>query len=119
LSIVDAEKARFSVVNDSTLWWRDSVRSRQLAGGRTQWVLHIISAPPAEQMNSDKPGKMTPWRQGMVVSRVTDREPEAWALTAEPTTQAVRLTTRKAGKQFLVEVPEHRIWTTIVWTEGS
>jgi hypothetical protein len=112
-----AEESLFSVDADESLWWRELIKERRTAEGR-QWVVHLLSAPPAESMAAEKPGKMQPWRRGLAVSRETSREPVVWALSAEPSTRAEHLTPRHSGNRCTVEVPEHRVWTMLVWTEA-
>jgi hypothetical protein len=111
------EAEQFAVDDDATLWWRDFTRRRPTADGGTQWVVHLVSAPPADDMAPPSPGQMKPWRRNVAVGRKTNVEPTAWALSAEPTTHAEKLTPRKAGDRYVVEVPEHRVWTMLVWNE--
>lgn len=110
---------RFSVDDDSKLWWNDLPRRRTLPDGRTQWVVHLLSKPPSEEMAPEKPGTMTPWRTKLAVGRKTASEPTVWALSAEPTTRAEALPAKKVGDRYVVEIPEHRVWTVLVWTEAA
>ena len=117
LAPVAADTTGFAV-NDDSLWWRDWVRQRALSDGRQQWVMQLITPPPVERVAELKPATMKPWRRDLSVSRKTAQPPTVWALSAEPTTRATPLTPRAQGEGFVVEVPEHRQWTTLVWTEG-
>ncbi|MCE9608413.1 MAG: hypothetical protein K8U03_26315 [Planctomycetia bacterium] len=114
-----AEAEQFSIDDDSQLWWRELPRRRTLPDGRTQWVVHLLSNPPSPEMAPDKPGTMTPWRTKFNVGRKTAKEPTVWALSAEPTTRAEALTAKKVGDRYVVEIPEHRVWTMLVWTEAA
>ena len=118
LAPVAAETTGFAV-NDDSLWWREWVRQRALADGRQQWVVHLITPPPVERVAEVKPATMKPWRRDLTVSRKSAQSPTVWALSAEPTTRATQLTPRAQGDSFVVEVPEHRQWTTLVWTEAK
>jgi hypothetical protein len=119
LTPTTAEAEAFAIDDDTGLWWRDLVRRRTTADGREQWVVNLLSAPPNEEMQAEKLGPMQPWRRNIAVSRQTAAEPIVWALTAEPTTRAVKLAPKKSGEKFVVEVPEHRVWTMLVWTEAT
>ena len=119
LAPTTADKAAFSINDDSQLWWRDLLRERSLSDGRSQWVVHLMTAPPAEQMTPEKPGAMKPWRRDLVVGRQTTRQPIVWALSAEPGTRAARLQPRRSEGRYVVDVPEHRQWTILVWTEPA
>jgi len=118
LELVGASETSFTVDGDETLWWKELIRHRQLSGSQ-QWVVNLVSQPPGETLVSAKPGVMQPWRQGLAVGRQSTTQPEVWALTAEPTTQATKLAPKKVGDRYVVEVPEHRCWTMLVWTEGA
>ena len=118
LATVAADAAGFSV-NEENLWWRDHVRQRTLPDGRVQFVLQLITPPPLEKVAELKPSRLTPWRRGLTVTRRTAQTPVVWALSAEPATRATLLDPRKTGDGFTVELPEHRHWTTLVWTEGA
>lgn len=114
-----ADVEKFSIDDDQKLWWRDFPRRRTFPDGRTQWVVHVLSKPPADDMAPDKPGTMTPWREKLTVGRKTASEPTVWALSAEPTTRAEALHAKKVGDRYVVEIPEHRVWTVLVWTEAK
>ncbi len=117
LAPVAAADTGFSVTNGDTFWWRDLVRKRTLADGQTQWVMHLVSPPPAELVSSEKTTAMVPWQRGLKVGRQTSGPPTVWALSAEPTTRAVRLEPHRVGDRYEVDLPEHRLWTMVVWTE--
>ena len=114
-----AEAEQFSIDDDRMLWWRELPRRRTLADGRTQWVVHLLSNPPSPEMAPDSPGMMTPWRNGLAVGRKTANMPTVWALSAEPTTRAEALPAKKVGDRYVVEIPEHHVWTVLVWTEAA
>lgn len=119
LTPTTAEAEGFSIDDDKTLWWRDLPRRRTLPDGQTQWIVHLLSNPPSPDMAPTGPVAMTPWREKIIVGRKTTNEPTVWALTAEPTTRAERLPTQKVGDRYVVTLPEHRVWSVLVWTEGS
>jgi hypothetical protein len=114
-----AEATGFSIQNDEKLWWNDLLRHRTLADGREQWIVHLVSQPPDEEMLPKKPGEMTPWQRELKISRQSDSVPSVWALSAEPTTQATKLPVERVGNRYTATLPEHRYWTVLVWTEGE
>ncbi len=119
LEPVQADESQFNIDSEDQVWWGKNVRRRTTPSGDQQWVLQLISTPPTETVTADQSGKMQPWRTGLKASRVSDREPVVWALSAEPSTRAAQLTPRRDGNRYVVELPEHRIWTVLVWTEPS
>ena len=119
LAPTTAEAAGFSIQNDELLWWDDLLRQRELADGRTQWIVHLVSQPPDEEMAPKKPVRMTPWQWNLEISRQTKVAPTVWALSAEPTTKATQLVAEQSGNSYTVTLPEHHYWTVLVWTEGE
>ncbi len=114
-----ADAERFSIDDDRGLWWKEFPRRRTLPDGRTQWVVHLLSNPPSDDIAPTKPGTMTPWRQKLAVGRKTAAAPTVWALSAEPTTRSEKLEAKQVGDRYVVEIPEHRVWTVLVWTEAA
>lgn len=119
LTPTTAEAESFTIDDDKSLWWRDLPRRRTLPDGRTQWVVHLLSNPPSTDMAPTKPGTMTPWRQKLAVGRKSTAAPTVWALSAEPTTRSEKLEPKQIGDRYVVEIPEHRVWTMLVWTEAA
>lgn len=54
-----------------------------------------------------------------MVKRKGTTKPSVWLLSAEPSTRAELLTVRQDGDAFAVTVPEHRLWSMLVWTEAK
>jgi len=40
-------------------------------------------------------------------------------LSAEPDLQCEKLEARRDGDGYTVTIPEHRLWTTLVWEEAA
>lgn len=120
LAPVPPDKAGVSVQSQSPLVWREYVRQRVLPGGAVQTVLHLITPPPLDAVvPAGRLGSFAPWQQGVVVKRKGATQPVVWLLGAEPATRAEVLPVRREGDDFVVTVPEHRLWSMLVWTEGK
>ncbi|NBV22750.1 MAG: hypothetical protein EBS05_12655 [Proteobacteria bacterium] len=120
LAPVAGEQAGIAVRSEATLLWQDYVRHRTLPGGATQTVLHLITPPPVDGVNpAGKNGTFVPWQKEVVAKKAGARKPVVWLLSAEPTTRAELLPVRAEGDGFAVTVPEHRLWSVLVWTEGK
>ncbi len=120
LAPVRAAESGITVKSDATLLWQDYVRQRNLADGAVQTVLHLVTPPPTDAVvPAGKNGTMMPWQKDVVVRKKGTVKPVVWLLTAEPRTRAEQLDARAEGDGFAVTVPEHRYWSTLVWTEGA
>ncbi len=120
LAPVTAEAAGVAVQGEARLLWQDYVRQRALPEGATQTVVHLISPPPVDGVNpTGQSGSFLPWQKDVVVKKTSTAKPVVWLLSAEPRTRAEQLTVRAEGNGFAVTVPEHRLWSVLVWTEGK
>lgn len=119
LEPVEPAQSGFKIDDEDRVWWGKNIRRRATPNGGQQWVLQLISTPPTETVTADQPGKLQPWRRGLKASRTSSVEPTVWALSAEPTTRAMQLKPKREGNRYIVELPEHRLWTVLVWTEPS
>lgn len=119
LEWIEAEKSGFTVEEAERYFWGQLIRQRPTSDGGRQYVVHLISTPPSDLVIAENPRPMQPWRQDLKVERRADREPTVWALSADPATHAERLKPVKSGDRYVVEIPEHRVWTVVVWTEPA
>ena len=120
LAPVPGEKAGITVRSEAPLLWQDYVRQRTLPGGARQTVLHLLTAPPVDAVvPAGKNGAFLPWQKDVVVRKSCATKPSVWLLSAEPATRAEALAVRAEGDGFAVTVPEHRLWSVLVWTEGK
>lgn len=120
LTPVPAVKSGVSVQSQSPLLWQDYVRQRALPDGAAQTVVHLITPPPMDAVvPAGKLGAFAPLQKDVMVKRIGTSKPAVWLLSAEPATRADLLTVRQAGDGFAVTVPEHRLWSVLVWTEAK
>jgi hypothetical protein len=59
---------------------------------------------------------MPGWRRNITVKLATDSKPTVHCLTAEPRLTRDRLAVQPDGDAFAVTLPEHRLWTVLVFT---
>jgi hypothetical protein len=118
LAPVAAEDSGLAVQSEFPLLWRDYTRRRTLPNGAVQTIVHLISPPSADAINpAGKPGTLIAWQKGVMVRKKGAKQPVVWLLSAEPRTHALPLAARPEGDGFTVEIPEHRYWSVLVWTE--
>jgi len=98
--------------------WKPYLRARTTAG-KTQTVVQLISPPLNEECAPAKGAQCTPWSTGIKVHKRGTAPPTVWRLSAEPNVQCEKLEARKEGDGFTVTVPEHRLWTLLVWEEAQ
>lgn len=116
LAPVTPEAAGVAVKAEAGLLWKPYVKQRVSEGARLT-VMQLITPPGADETAPAKPMPMAPWMKAVRVSKAGSREPAAWLLTAEPDCLAVKLPVEKEAGGFAVVVPEHRLWSTIVWID--
>jgi len=102
---------------DEKFLWKPYLRTRQLAG-KTQTVVQLIT-PPQNDDCAPNPGASTPWATGVTVHKRGTAKPTVWRLCAEPDVQCEKLDAKPAGDGFTVTLPEHRLWTILVWEEPA
>ena len=102
---------------DDKFIWKPYLRARQLAG-QTQTVVQLIT-PPQNDDCAPNPGQSTPWSTGVTVHKRGTAPPTVWRLCAEPDVQCEKLAPRRDGDGFTVTIPEHRLWTMLVWEDAQ
>ena len=100
---------------DDKLLWKPYLRARQRAG-KTQTVVQLIT-PPQNDNCAPNPGQSTPWSSGVTVHKRGTALPVIWRLCAEPDVQCEKLEPKREGDGYTVTIPEHRLWTILVWEE--
>jgi hypothetical protein len=117
LKPVSPEDAGLDVTGVDGLEWRRWVRQRLSPGGRKETVVHLISPPRSDSVVSAAPVPMPAWRRSISVAKRCPGTPAVWRLSAEPDVRAERLPVTEKGGASVVVVPEHRLWTLLVWVE--
>lgn len=98
---------------DEKILWKPYLRAR-----KNQTVLQLIS-PPLDDNCAPNPGVSTPWITGLTVHKRGTAPPTVWRLSAEPVVQCEKLEARREGDGYTVTIPEHRLWTVLVWEEAQ
>jgi len=117
LDPVSPEEVGLNVAADEGLFWKRFVRQRKDRAGRVQTVVHLISQPRDDKVAPEQPVPMPEWRRSVVVSKQCDKGPDVWLLSAEPQVRAEKLPVRPEAGAHAVTVPEHRLWSILVWNE--
>ena len=116
---VDAAAAGVSIDDKSPLLWKPYLRARRTATGATQTVVQLISPPLNDGVAPITGAQLTPWATGVTVHKRGTALPVVWRLSAEPDVQCEKLAVRPEGDGFTVTIPEHRLWTLLVWEEAA
>ena len=114
---VDVAATGFTVDERFKLLWQPYVRARRTANGTTQTVVQLITAPTVDECIPQQPGPSPAWAAGVPVHKRGSAAPTVWRLSAEPEVQCEKLEPRREGDGFTVTIPEHRLWTVLVWEE--
>ena len=113
---LDAPDENFAVVSKYSIWWKEHACTRKV-GGRTQVLIHLISAPPAERPM--QLAKTLPPRQADVSVRLNGfggfAPLRVFACTAEPRTRELEVELKKDGRGFRADLPDHHYWTVLLW----
>jgi len=104
---------------DEKLLWKPYLRSRRTATGATQTVVQLISPPLNDDVAPVTGAQSTPWATGITVHKRGTAPPVVWRLSAEPDVQCEKLEPHREGDGFTVTIPEHRLWTVLVWEEAA
>ncbi len=118
LAPVTPEQAGISVKTDATLSWKPYVKQVALPKG-TRTVVQLITPPGSDDVEPARPPALAPWAKNIRISKTGTVEPEVWWLSGEPDCRAVRLPVEKDTGGYAVVVPEHRLWSVIVWQEET
>jgi hypothetical protein len=113
---VDTDQAGLDV--SAPLWWKPYTRARRLANGTTQTVIHLISPPVNDSITPGDAAKPTEWLTNLTVRKRGDKPPQVWRLSAEPDVQCELLAPQRDGDAYTVTIPEHRLWTILVWEDA-
>ena len=116
---VTPEESGIHVTDDAGLLWKRFVRTRDLNAGLKQTVVHLISRPRSDRVVPERPLLLPEWRKSVVVTKACERAPVVWLLSAEPLSRADRLPVRREGGIYRVTIPEHRLWSILVWNEAA
>ena len=111
--------AGLSIDEKYHLLWKPYTRSRQTATGTTQTVLQLITPPVNDDCAPTNGARSTPWTTGITVHKRGPAPPTVWRLSAEPDLQCEKLEPRREGDGFTITIPEHRLWTVLVWEETA
>ncbi|MCG3150358.1 MAG: hypothetical protein PCFJNLEI_03841 [Verrucomicrobiae bacterium] len=114
---VDTEKAGLAV--SAPLWWKQYTRFRKLPNGTTQTVINLISPPVNDAIQPGAAAQATTWLNNITVRKRGTAPPTVWRLSAEPDIQREKLEPRPDGDGFAVTIPEHRLWTLLVWEDAQ
>ena len=114
---VSPTEAGLEVAAGDGLLWKRLVRRRASKAGGTQTVVHLISQPLSDRVAPANPVPMPEWRRSVAVTKRCERKPEVWLLSAEPRVRAEKLSARPEAGVYRVTVPEHRLWSVLVWKE--
>lgn len=109
--------AGLTVESTGKLLWEPFVRRRTLADGKLRTVMQLITPPPQDEVVPKQPRPLRPWLTDVTVDMNTQREPVVWLLSAEPELRAQKLAVSKSATGARVRLPEHRLWSVLVWTE--
>ena len=119
----DVEKVA-SVKAPRTLWWRDYVYKRKMAGGRRWTIVHLLNPPVKPYMDYNETRAPAP-QPNVTVSAAPPgagrRCLRAWVLSPDARPMGATVPTQQASGQTMVTVPCVRYWTTVVfvWAKGS
>jgi hypothetical protein len=116
---IDADAAGVSIDDHDRLLWKPYLRARRTGSGTTQTVVQLISPPLNDEVAPRKVAQSTPWSTGLTVHKRGTALPTVWRLSAEPDVQCEKLAAHPEGDGFTVTVPEHRLWTILVWEENQ
>ena len=116
---IDADATGWRIDDQPKLLWKPYLRARRTAHGVTQTAVQLISPPVNDECAPTKNAQSTPWSTGVTVHKRGTTPPTVWRLSAEPDIQCEKLAARPDGDGFTVTIPEHRLWTLLVWEEAG
>ena len=116
---IDADATGWRIDDQPKLLWKPYLRARRTANGVTQTAVQLISPPVNDECAPTKNAQSTPWSTGITVHKRGTTAPTVWRLSAEPDVQCEKLAARPDGDGFTVTIPEHRLWTLLVWEEAG
>ena len=117
LAPITADSAGLSIEEQTPLFWKPYLRSRRTATGTTQTVVQLITPAAADEAAPKSASQFPVWTANLVVRKRGTAPPTVWRLSAEPDLQCEKLAVRRDGDGYAVTIPEHRLWTTLVWEE--
>ena len=116
---VAADAAGVTIDDKYQLLWQPFLRARRTATGATQTVVQLVSPPVNDEVAPVTGARSTPWATGVTVHKRGTAPPVVWRLSAEPDVQCEKLEPHQEGDGFTVTIPEHRLWTVLVWEEAA
>jgi len=110
------EQTRVRVISESPLLWQPYLFSRTKVDGKRQTVLHLITPPVHDEIAGQQPVAAPAWQRNVEIAIPgTAETAELWLLSAEPHVRTAKLTGHKRDKDWIFTVPEHRLWSVLVW----
>ena len=116
---IEADAVGVTIDDKYQLLWKPYLRARRTATGGTQTVFQLINPPLNNEVAPITGAKSTPWSTGITVHKRGTALPTVWRLSAEPDVQREKLEPRRDGDGFTITIPEHRLWTVLVWEEAQ
>ena len=116
---MEADAAGVTIDDKLQLLWKPYLRARRTATGKTQTVVQLISPPLNDDVAPVTGAQSTPWATGITVHKRGTAPPAVWRLSAEPDVQCEKLDPRRDGDGFTITIPEHRLWTVLVWEDAQ
>ena len=116
---MEADAAGVTIDDKLQLLWKPYLRARRTATGKTQTVVQLISPPLNDDVAPVTGAQSTPWATGITVHNRGTAPPAVWRLSAEPDVQCEKLDPRRDGDGFTITIPEHRLWTVLVWEDAQ
>lgn len=117
LTPLTAAEAGAAVTSKIPMLWEPFIRRRTLADGKVQTVVQLITPPPQNEVIPKQPRPLGAWQTDLTVSMACRKDPTVWLLSAEPELRALKLEPSKTAAGYAVHLPEHRLWSLLVWTE--
>jgi hypothetical protein len=104
------DKEKRVTVADDTLWWKEYVYTRPVAGGE-EWLVHLVN-PPLTNMPDPLAKEARPPRTGVAVTVTPPAGralAKAWALSPD----AAEFATALPAQGNTVTVPEVKVWSLL------
>lgn len=99
------------------VWYVDTAMHRTLPDGRQRWVLPLVNPPLADRLRRNPNNELPPPLEAFEIELDAPEgyaAADAWMITWEPRTEAVRLPSEWTGRRLIVQFPGLQLFRTLV-----
>ena len=118
LEPVGPETAGLEIDAPENVMWKRFLRQRKLKGS-VELVVQLVSKPVCDMVAPPEAHPMPAWVRNITLRRKGSKDAVAYCLSAEPEPRCDRLAVKTVDGLRTVTIPEHRLWSVIVWREAG